>query len=399
MMLAVAGGGIVLATVPSTAVAQKKLEVRKEVREKVTAAQDDLKKGATADAIKHLKEAKAIGGLKPDEEYAVNELLIYAANSSRDYRLLADTIEERLATGRVSGADKVQKLNVLANSYYSANDLRKAADATQRLIAARGTATGDDLTLLGTIQFQLKDYRSAAATLERAVGASGGKSAKAQGQLLEMLNRSYFETGDQVKRLQTLGRLMSVAPSVGAFEQVASVIEREAGGDSAILVNLYRLGAKKGVLGKAHYAKYADAALDVSSPGEAAAALEKGMGTGAIKKDDRSSRLLADAKKQVGDLQKLLPQQEKEAKALASGEGDVRLATAYFTLKDYARAAEAAKRGLGKGRVKRADDANMLLGVSLVEAKKGGEAKAAFQAAAAANPKMKSVADLWSAVG
>mgnify|MGYP000300299020 CR=1 FL=1 len=51
------------------------------------------------------------------------------------------------------------------------------------------------------------------------------------------------------------------------------MVEREAAGDSAILVNLYRLGARKGVLGKGHYAKYADAALDVSSPGEAAAAV------------------------------------------------------------------------------------------------------------------------------
>ena len=77
----------------------------------------------------------------------------------------------------------------------------------------------------------------------------------------------------------------------------------------------------------------------------------------------------------------------------------MRLATSFYTLKDYAKAVEAAKRGLGKGRVKRPDAANMLLGIALVESKKGAEAKAAFQAAGAANPSIKSVADLWAAVG
>lgn len=402
IFLAAATGFVVVATLPTAAEAQqKKLDVRKEVREKVSAAQAAGQKGNFGEAIKLLKEAKGIGNLKADEEYAVNELLIWAANSSGDYKLLAATIEERLATGRVSGGDKVQKLNVLANAYYSAGDLRKSIDATERLIAARGTGNADDLTLLGTAQFQLKDYRAATGTLERAYSAAerAGKSAKTRGQLLEMLNRGYFEMGDTARRMQTLGRLMSVAPSAAVFEQVANAVSKEAAGDPVILLNVYRLGARKNVLGKSHFAKYADAALDQSSPGEAVAALEKGLANGGVKKDDRTDRLLADARKQVEQIRTNLPQQEKEARALANGEGDMRLATSFYTLKEYGKAVEAAKRGLGKGRVKRPDAANMLLGIALVETKKGAEAKAVFQAAGAANPSIKSVADLWAAIG
>ena len=49
-----------------------------------------------------------------------------------------------------------------------------------------------------------------------------------------------------------------------------------------------------------------------------------------------------------------------------------------------------------KGNLKRADDVNMLLGISLANSKKGAEAKKAFTAAAAANGKTRGVADLWS---
>jgi hypothetical protein len=58
------------------------------------------------------------------------------------------------------------------------------------------------------------------------------------------------------------------------------------------------------------------------------------------------------------------------------------------------------QRGLAKGGVKRADDANMLLGASLVELGRYEDAKQAFAAAAAAagtNDYMRRVAGLWTA--
>jgi hypothetical protein len=102
------------------------------------------------------------------------------------------------------------------------------------------------------------------------------------------------------------------------------------------------------------------------------------MANGAIKKDDRNNRLLTDAKSQVERLKATLPQLEKEAPAIATGEPSAKLATAYFTLKNYAKASEAAKSGVTKGKLRRPDDVQMLLGIALFESKKGAEAKNAF---------------------
>jgi tetratricopeptide (TPR) repeat protein len=371
---------------------------RKDIAEKAKKAQEAGQAGNFKEAIRVLQEAKAKGPLQPAEEQGVNELLIWAASSARDYRLLAATIEERLATGRVKGNDRVQKLNVLAGTYYTLGDLRKTASTTEQLIQARGgAATADDLILLGQAQFQLKSYQAAAGTLEKAYPAArkAGKPLAVQVKLLETLNAAYFELKNDDRRIETLHQLMVVQPKTSVFEQLVSQYQRSSANDPVAMVNLYRLGARTNVLAKDHLAKYADVALDVSSPGEAAKMLEKGLASGAIKKDDRNQRLLADAKQQVEALKKGLEQQEREARAIPAGEPDARLALTFYTLGNYAKAAEAAKRALEKGKVNRPDDVQMLLGVSLVELKRAKEADAAFAAAEKANPKVAGVAEVW----
>ncbi len=369
---------------------------RKEVADKVQAAQAAGQKGSFAEAIRLLREAKAKAPLSPQEEQGVNELMIWAASSAKDHKLVLQTVDERLATGRVTGQDLVRKLRLKATTHYSLRDYTNAIATFDKLAAQTGLNV-DDLTLLGTSQMQLRRYGPAAATLEKAIAASdrAGRGAKA-GPLLEMLNSAYFETKNDAKRLQTLHRLMAVAPKQSVFKQVVSAYEIVSAKDPVIMINIYRLGAARGLLSGEHYAKYAETALDLSSPGEAVAMFEKGMANGSIKKDDRNNRLLADAKAQVERVKKSLPQQEREAIAIAAGEPEAKVATAYFTLKNYAKATEAAKRGVTKGKLRRADDLHMLLGISLFETKKSAEARNAFKAAAAANAKIRGVADLWS---
>lgn len=393
--------GVIALGVPATAVADQQAGGwRKEIADKAAAAQAAGKKGDFREAVRVLQEAKARGPLQPQEEQGVNELLIWAASNTKDHRLVIKTVDERIATGRVSGRDLVAKLRLKATSHYALSDYRGAIDALQRLATAAGSSTADDLILLGNSQFQVRDYRAAASTLDRAVTAAekAGKPARTIGPLLEMLNKAYFELQDEPKRLTTLHRLMAVAPKTSVFDQLVNAYQRDSKGDAVVMINLYRLGAARSLLAGEHYIRYAEAALDLSSPGEAVAMIEKGMSSGAIKRDDRNNRLLADAKAQVEKLKSAVPQQEREAIAMASGDAEARLATVYFTLRNFPKVTEAARRGVDKGRVRRMDDLHMLLGIALVETRKGTEARDAFKAAGTANAQMKGVADLWTTV-
>jgi tetratricopeptide (TPR) repeat protein len=397
LALAMPVGAILVTAWPTAAEAQQTAGGwRKEVADKAKAAQEAGQKGDFKGAISLLKEAKAKAPLSPQEEQGVNELMIWAASGARDYGLLAATIEERLATGRVKGKDQIAKLDTLAKTYYTQRNYAKTVDATQRLIQARGSATADDLVMMGQSQFLLKNYSAAAKTLEQAYPATrkAGKPLKTQVQVLETMNAAYFELKDEKNRIETLHQLMLIQPKVSVFEQLVSQYQKERL-DSVAMLNLFRLGDRKGVLAKDHYAKYAEAALDLASPGEAVKALEKGMAVGGIPKDDRNNRLVADAKSQLEAVKANIGQQEREAKAIADGDPDARLATSYFTLGDKGKAVEAARRAVEKGKLNREDDVQFLLGVALYDQKKTQEAATAFAAAAKANPANSDIANLW----
>lgn len=398
-LLTVAAAGIATLVPAGSAAAQDQRAGgwRKEVADKVQAAQAAGQKGNYTEAIRLLKEAKAKAPLSPQEEQGVNELMIWAASGAKDHRLVLQTVDERLATGRVTGADLVRKLRLKATTHYALREYKETVAALNKLATVQALNV-DDLVMLGNAQSTLGDFRSASATLEKAVAAAekAGRPASMRSKLLLALHQAYDKTGNEAKRMETLHRLMVVAPSKDSFKWIASAFERQSNRDPVVMISLYRLGAKRNLLSNEHYAKYAETALDLSSPGEAVAALEKGMAAGAIKKDDRNQRLLADAKSQVDRLKATLPQQEAEAKAIATGEPEAKLATAYFTLKNYAKAAEAAKRGIEKKNLRRPDGLNMLLGIALAESNKPAEARKAFDAAAAANASVKGVAELWS---
>jgi tetratricopeptide (TPR) repeat protein len=396
--LALSAAGLALLALPGESVAQTQGGWRKELADKAAAAQAAGQKGNYSEAIRLLKEAKAKAPLSPQEEQGINELLIWAASGAKDHKLVLATLDERLATGRVTGADLTRKLRLKATTQYTLKDYRGAA-ATFEKLGAQGTLTADDLTQLASAQVALKDFGKASTTLERAIAANdkAGRS-KQNPKLLEMLYAAYHESNNEAKRMQTLHRWVAAAPSASNFRYLANSYEIASNRDPVVMINVYRLGAAKGIISGEHYAKYAETALDLSSPGEAVAMLEKGMAAGAIKKDDRNNRLLQDAKGQMERIKATLPQQEAEAKAIQTGEPEAKLATAYFTLKNYAKASEAAQRAVTKGNLKRADDVNMLLGISLANARKTAEAKKAFTAAAAANDKTRGVADLWTSV-
>jgi tetratricopeptide (TPR) repeat protein len=396
--LALSVAGLALVALPADSIAQSQGGWRKELADKAAAAQAAGQKGNYSEAIRLLKEAKAKAPLSPQEEQGINELMIWAASGAKDYQLVLATVDERLATGRVTGADLTRKLRLKATTHYSLKEYPKAI-ATFDKLAAQGALTADDLTQLGSAQIAVRDYSKAATTLERAIVANdkAGRS-KQNPKLLAMLYNAYKETNNEAKRVQTLHRWFAVAPSAETFKYLANSYEVSSARDPVVMINVYRLGAAKGSLSGDHYVKYAETALDLSSPGEAVAMLEKGMAAGAIKKDERNNKVLADAKSQVDRVKATLPQQEAEAKAIQTGEPEAKLATAYFTLKNYSKASEAAQRAVSKGNLKRADDVNMMLGIALANSKKPAEAKKAFTAAAAANAKTRGVADLWTGV-
>jgi Tfp pilus assembly protein PilF len=90
-------------------------------------------------------------------------------------------------------------------------------------------------------------------------------------------------------------------------------------------------------------------------------------------------------------------QLDAEAHAGKNGDTDVRLGLRYFSMKQYDKAADSLARALSAdrvARVKRPDDANMVLGISYLKINKKADADKAFNAAKS-DTRMAPAAKMW----
>ena len=124
------------------------------------------------------------------------------------------------------------------------------------------------------------------------------------------------------------------------------------------------------------------------------------MKDGVVPSVGTNQQVLQEAKTAVARDKKDLPADSGSAAKNPKGEVDVKVGLGFYSQGDWNKAVEVLQRGLAKGGVKRLDDANMLLGASLVELGKYAEAQAAFAAAAAASTDvyMKHIAGMWGAL-
>jgi tetratricopeptide (TPR) repeat protein len=163
------------------------------------------------------------------------------------------------------------------------------------------------------------------------------------------------------------------------------------------LLNIWRVADNNNVLADpAEFTEFAQLAISQGLPGEAQAALDKGFQKGVFAKSgkEQATTLLNEAK-QAATLDKTsLDKQDASAKAKPTGDNDVKLGAAYISYAQYDKAIEALKRGIGKGGVKNADEANILLGIAYLRAGNKAEAATAF-GAVNQDPTYARVARLW----
>ena len=193
--------------------------------------------------------------------------------------------------------------------------------------------------------------------------------------------RDYYEAGNVLVVLRVVRQQGDIVAQGGSGDPGVPAFDRPA--DTATV---------GGYLG------YADTALVAGSPGEAARGFERGMKEGIVPSAGSNQVTLQEAKAAVAADRKSLPDESAAAAKNPKGEFAVKVGLGYYSTGDYEKAVEMIRLGITKGGVGRLDDANLLLGAALMELSRRDEAKAAFEAAAAAagaNAHMVRIAGLW----
>ena len=372
---------------------QVSAKVGKPLQESLTLANSGKLKEAMAKA----QEASAAPGKTAFDDYKVNEVMAFIAVKQGDYATAAKAYEATLQSGELPAAQAKDRVNQLIKIYYQLNNFPKVIQYGNQYLKDGGS----DITaavLIAQAYFQQKDYPHAIEATQSLIRMANQSGQPVKEEWLQLLMNCQVRMEKDDEAVATLEQLLTKYPSKQYWTQMLNYAQTHGASTDRKNLELYRLKLANGVLKDSEYAEMAQLAMALGYPGDAKAVLDKGfankvLGVGPNK--DREARLMKLAQDNSVIDQKSLPEFEKEAAASASGDGDIKLGAAYASYGDYAKAVEAIKRGLKKGNVKAADEAQLQLGVALVGAKRNSEAVSAFKAVPA-DSKLASTARLWS---
>jgi tetratricopeptide (TPR) repeat protein len=382
-----AAGGAMLALAPSVAVAQQKVSAK--VGAPLQAAQQAVQKKNWNAALGKIKEAQAVTPRTPYDDYMINELLWYVYLQQGRNADAARLLEQQIASSQMPASQKVSRTKTLAQLQFRAGNYGKAIQSANQYLKS---APGDQEMQLMVAQgyFQQKDYKNAAAVAERLAKGSSRPSED----LLQLMQRSYYELKDAEGTARTLELLLRHYPSPDTWARLLGGYISQTNHDHE-LIALYRLSEDVGALSKPD--QYIDMAQAVVGgfPLEGQRVLEKGIGSGVFSAEDqaRAQRTLDSAKRRADEQRKAVPGAGQALASAKTGDAAYEAGKLYFSAGDYAKASAALQKASTLGGLSDADAVQAELGMSL--ARQGRKADAAKAFDAIKDPEFAEIAKLW----
>ena len=341
-------------------------------------------------SIKKLQEKKK---LSPYESAQIWNLSGYSYYLQENYDEAIRSYNNVLAQPDLPEALQQSTLKTLAQLQFTIEDYLKAMETIKRLMALVAEPAADVYMLLGQAHFQMKQYEEAKQPIITAIELYREQGRVPRENWLLLLRVIYWELKDFPNMLVVLEELIEAYPKDTYVLTLAGVYS-ELGDTKKQLALTEALYEKGYIEGKSHAVNLANLYLLHGIPVKAARVLEKEMAANNVKADVRNLRLLSQAWYSAREDRKAIPPLRQAAAISDDGELYIRLAQSHINLEEWNEAANAAKKGLASGNLKRRDTANIMYGMALFNQKKLEQAKRAF-AAAAKDKRSKRAAQQW----
>jgi len=402
LMAALAAAGLTSVTgallVPAAAVAAEAKEAKKEtpklgakIAKPLRTAQEAITAKNWDAALVALAEAAAVEPKTPYEAFMVDELGWYTKVQKKDYAGAVGSLQRAVESGFVPEADIPRRYKALAQLSYELKDYPKAVEYGKKTLELAPGST--DVTMIVAHALYLSDDFAGARTFINAQTAS--TTTKPEEQLLLIGLRSSYELNDRPGTMRALEALIRNYPAQKYWTDLLNNQLYETKTDRDLRA-LYRLMNDTKVLSKPEeYSEMATTLMTGGFPTEAKQVLERGISANVFKGEmlTRAQGDLTRAKSAAEADRKELPGADAALAAAKTGNEMVAMGKLFFSVGEYAKAADAFRKGLAKGGVTDADDANALLGIALTRADKGAEATEVFDKIR--DPKLGEVAKLW----
>ncbi len=331
--------------------------------------------------------------LSPYEAAQIWNLSGYNFYLQEDYENAIRSYEKVLQEPELPEALQQSTLKTLAQLQFTIENYEKALDTIHRLMAVVAEPAADVYMLLGQAHFQMQNYQEAIEPIKTAIDLFREQGRVPRENWLLLLRVCYWELKDFPNMLIVLEELIEAYPKDTYVLTLAGVYS-ELGDTKKQLALTEALYEKGYIEGKTHAVNLANLYLLHGVPVKAAQILEKEMAANNVKTDVRNLRLLSQAWYQAREDEKAIPPLKQAAASGEDSELYIRLAQSYINLERWNEAADAAKKGLAAGDLKRQDTANIMYGMALFNQKKLEQSKKAFQAASKDN-RSKRAAQQW----
>lgn len=370
-------------------------KVSKELAKPLVAAQQAMKAGDMATALTHVKEAQAMPNRTPFDDFTINEFLANIYIAQKDYANAA-VAYEGMAGSPSLPAEK--KKDILTNAVL----LDSNANRMDKVLAYGGQleALGPlDAKVVGPIAVAYYNSGNVAkaqqlANAEMSAATAAGRTPDQA--ILDIIARSQLKQNDIGGASKTLETLAVSGGDPAVWGQLIDLAFSVKGLTDIDALDLYRLRiATNAATSLDDYAIMAQITTKAGYPAETVAFLEHGMAQGVVKAGDKTSGLLSTARSKVPGDKASLPAFDAQAKARKTGDYDVKLAETYYGYGRYGDAADAASRAMSKGGVKDANEAPLVLGMSLAMQAKNAEAADALAKVSGSGAASK-IAHLWT---
>jgi len=392
-LVGVAGGSLLPISVAVAAEKEKpaaKQKLSPAVQKPLVATQNAMTAKNWDEALVQIQAAQAVEPKTPYDAFMVDELGWYIYLQKKDYVKSAEMLERSLASGMVPEADKQQRLRALTQMNLQNKQFDKAiASGTEYLKLNPNDA--EIALALAQARYLSNDFKGAKAASEQLI-ASSPKPAEAA---LLLALRANYELKDEPGIMRSLEGLVRHYPQPKYWEDLLNAQLYRTKDDRG-LRSLYRLMNDTNTLDKGEeFAEMGSTLVTGGYPNEAKQVLERGLSANLLQGDSKA-RAQADLERArtgaTADA-KDLGTAAAQLAAAKTGTQMVAIGKLYFSAGDYANAVDAIQKGLAKGGVADADDANMLAGIANSRLGKLTEARTAFDAVKA--PGLTDIARLW----
>jgi tetratricopeptide (TPR) repeat protein len=340
--------------------------------------------------IRELQEKKK---LSPYERAQIWNISGYSYYLQENYPEAIRSYENVLSQPELPEALQQSTLKTLAQLHFTVEDYDLALATIKRLMAVVSEPAADVYMLLGQAHFQMGAYQEAIVPIKTAIDMFREQGRLPRENWLLLLRVCYWELKDFPNMLIVLEELIAAYPKDTYVLTLAGVYSEL--GDTKKQLALTEALYERGYIdGKTHAVNLANLYLLHGIPYKAAVVLEKEMAAGNVESDVRNLRLLSQAWYSAREDQKSIEPLKLAAAAGNDGELYIRLAQSYLNLEKWNEAAEAARKAIAAGGLRRADLANIMYGMALFNQRKLEQARRVFQTAGRDN-RSKRAAAQW----